>query len=56
VSTEAQRVTLANDEVPDANASWWISEDEGVTKIPVKFIKREKRVMGGWAWIFLMKC
>jgi hypothetical protein len=54
ITTEAYQVTWVSDNVPDANLRWWLSFDGG-DKIPVKFERKELRVMRSHWWIYLTK-
>ncbi len=45
VTTEIYRITsvLEDSLEPDANTSWWLSIDNGTTKIKTEFVKKESR-------------
>lgn len=47
LSTEVYKATWVSDptQEPDANASWWISSDNGVTLIKVSFVSKKSKAM-----------
>lgn len=53
ISTEIYRLTWVHDEEPDANASYWLSDDNGVTKDKIAFSYRQSRCKKTHWWIFL---
>lgn len=57
VTTEYYKVTWVHeigvDAEPNANATWWVSSDGGVTIRKVKWCDRELRNQGAFWWIRL---
>jgi hypothetical protein len=52
IGAELYRVTLIVDTPPDLNQAYFLSKDGGVTKLPVRVIKRETGVMGCYFVMF----
>jgi hypothetical protein len=56
VTTEIYRITWVSstDQEPDANAQWWLSSDNGLTKEKVTFVNKKSRAKRSF-WEILLK-
>ena len=53
ITSEVYRVTWVTNDEPQANASYWLSSDGGVTKEKVSFSYKRSRIKRSHWWIFL---
>lgn len=55
ITTELYRITVVLDDSiePDANAKWYLSKDNGVTKTQVIFVKKDQQCKGSYWHVYL---
>lgn len=55
ITTELYRITVVLDDIeePDAQTKWYLSKDNGSTKIQVDFVKKDQKCKGVYWHIYL---